>query len=140
MKDYAYSQVEWHYKGPFQNMPDDEEPNDAMVAAGDAEVEAMCILGLARLRWKHAYSWPDGSLYHYVQWDAEKQDLDKILNEAMSRIQCNQIKSFKLYPSDPKEDPHKADCKTLEDYFKMGRVEALEAAASKARKHIQAEA
>jgi hypothetical protein len=116
----TYSQIEWHYRGPFQNMPyDDDKPNGAMAAAGVAEQEAMCILGLAGLRWKHAYSWPDGSLYHYVQWDAEKQDLDMVLNETMSRIQLRQITGFKLYPSDPKEDPHKADCKTLEEYFKL---------------------
>jgi hypothetical protein len=116
--DFAYSQIEWHYRGPFQNIPLDGQ-DAATVAACDAEVEAMCILGLARLRWKHAYSWPDGSLYQYVQWDAEKQDLNTILNETMARIQLRQITGFKLYPADPKEDPHKADYKTLEEYFKL---------------------
>lgn len=115
----AYSQIEWHYRGPYQNIPTDDLREDgAMQANWNAEREAAAILTLAGLRWKHAYSWPDGSLYQYVQWDAEKQDLDKVLNEAMGRIQLRHITGYKLYPADADEDPHKSDCKTLEEYFK----------------------
>ena len=55
--------ADFYYPGPYTNMPDDDEETRS-AARYDALSEKK--LKKSGFKFAHAYSWPDGSLYKYI--------------------------------------------------------------------------
>jgi hypothetical protein len=73
-------QVQFQYPGPY-GWPEDV---DASQAYFKAEAIVLAALKKLRLEQKHAYGFPDGSMYKYVITDLPQAELEKILKEELT--------------------------------------------------------
>jgi len=63
-----YYQLSFYYPGPTVNIPSDSEcSRDASQANFDADDAISLRVKTAKLEMRHAYAWPDGSLYKYIR-------------------------------------------------------------------------
>jgi len=111
------------YEGPKDNgCPDDSEESEKAqraLTAAENEVDS----ALKGLETKHAYSWPDGSLYKYIRIDGPV-DIS-VLRQALAALLKPHptVKVIDVCESSADSNPHKG-CpycpewmKTLEEYF-----------------------
>lgn len=72
------------------------------------------LLDNARVEWKHAYAWPDGSLYVYIKDERDRLSLRDHLSIAFND---DNLAIRHLSPEQPDTKVFKANCETLEEYF-----------------------
>jgi hypothetical protein len=77
----------------------------------------MALLDAAKVKHKHAYSWPDGSLYRFVMTEKSKAELDVALLQAHGGDYNKLITRWDISEETPDKDPHKAYHDTLESYM-----------------------
>ena len=112
----AYFIVEFSYTGPRVNIISDnkatDDASDALIAADQLVMDKLQLE--QGIQCKHAYSWPDGSLYKYVKTDLEQEQLTQLLNRVFegSGIQVTSVAA-----NQPGDDPMKHGCRTLDEYF-----------------------
>lgn len=109
-----------HGKGLTITYYIDEDKANKQLVSAERIVEK--LLKEAGITFKHAYSYPDGSLYKYIKTDLDegqlRQTLERIFQGA--EVHVNQI-----YKSCPMENPYKfrkvdekcVEVKTLMEYF-----------------------
>lgn len=109
-----YYLLDFFYKGPFSNSGVGGGASRALVTAEKAVVKTLARGGFD---FRHAYSWPDGSLYFYLRTDLSGKEVEGQL-EAAFPIESN-VHVAKVHDALATENPHKHPCATLEDYFSM---------------------
>ena len=107
-----YYDVSFIYPGPTSNSIDDTF--DESMANLDAGRIVMNAGKTLQLNMKHAYGWPDGSLWKFIKTDLSIDTIRDSLNLA---LEDNNISVGVIVEKDPASDPWKAGSKTLEDYF-----------------------
>lgn len=72
--------IEFHYEGITDGIPSPlpySRVASKICMSYDRRIEK--ILTKANLKWRHAYSWPDGSIYKYVEFDGIWDSLLNVL-------------------------------------------------------------
>jgi hypothetical protein len=98
---------------------DEKKANQQLIKA-EKIVEA--ALKKTKLNFKHAYCYPDGSLYKYVKTDLTEERLRQVLTNA---LQGTKVGVGFIYKECPLSDPFKVKkvggqfvkCRTLWEYF-----------------------
>lgn len=98
---------------------DGDKANKQLMEA-DSTVEK--LLKEAGVNSKHAYGYPDGSLYKYIKTDLDEEQLRQTLEKI---FQGTDIRISQIYKSCPLEKPYKSrlvngkcvEVKTLMEYF-----------------------
>jgi hypothetical protein len=115
-----YYQISFNYRGPYDGYCVSKAANRALSAAYD---EADELLGLLRLRRKHAYSWPDGSLYFFVKTPLPQWELQVALDRRLRAFEPKHITAIEqIYIESPTKDPQKAYHRTLRSYLSLRGV------------------
>jgi len=110
-----YFNVSFSYQGPCVNIiGEDEASNRASDACQKADHIVTDTLKGASVRFKHAYAWPDGSLYKYVMTDLDQPELRQQLNKLFEN---SEVSISTIYESKPEDDPWKCGIKTVAEYF-----------------------
>lgn len=106
-----YFTVEFYYQGPFANFPDSTtHPEMQRLSAAESKAELGLVLN--KIQFKHAYSWPDGSLYKYIRTELSEEEMLKKLKDIFN---TPELGITKLYHEDSKEQTSSGD--TLEQRF-----------------------
>jgi hypothetical protein len=122
MPELAFYSIEWQYKGPYCNIPtDDERTKGATDGNWIADREARTVMTLASVEFEHQYSWPDGSLYYYIS-AYEDFDVKKALDEAMARVTREKLAGFALTRVLPTDECNKFGCRTVKEHFDLNRM------------------
>lgn len=122
---YHYYLLHFTYDGPRGRGPlggiDDPECSDACMDA-DLYVENVLerIEEIANIRFLHAYSWPDGSLYKYAKSAValDMSTFEMIWDEVTKGDEHMAGRVRAMTESSPNADPYKYNANTLEQYFK----------------------
>ena len=111
-----YFHFEFNYDGSIVNIVSDNDATHKasadLSAASNKAKEALNNLNIENL---HAYAWPDGSLYRFVRTEMEENELWKAVNQALPEG----VRISRIYSASADDDPHKMNCKTLEEYFNI---------------------
>lgn len=115
----TYYNVGFKYVGPRVNiLGDDDDP--ATLAADKAlrEAEKMLsdALAAADIDFRHAYAWPDGSLYKFVRTERSQTDLISDIELAL-KPHAARIGIGEVLAIDSAHDPQKSDVRTVAEYF-----------------------
>lgn len=117
---YAHGNYCVHGQGFNVQFHQDEELEDKLLQAAEAVVER--TLKALGLNYKHAYSFPDGSLYKYVKSDLGHTELCQLVIDALAG---SDVCVSTVFDELPESNPHKlvrrngewVEFKTLEEYF-----------------------
>lgn len=122
----SYFQLSFSYSGPVVNMlDDDEESVDASKANTAANKNAVIVLDRLKqdgkiIEHKHAYSWPDGSLYRFVSAPDTLDDsaLHSLVSKTIQTCRFqDDLRIMRVYCEKPDKDPNKVSYKTLAEYM-----------------------
>lgn len=120
-----FLQLEFWYDG-LKGDEESKECNAALIAAEEHTDLLSQRLETFYFHLKHAYSWPDGSLYKYLKVDAlpneSNEDTKKRVYHFLKDILqemglSDHLRVEKIYDAKPEDNPSKAGCKTLDEYF-----------------------
>jgi len=77
------------------------ETEECFKILSDAAVRADTLFNRADVNWRHAYAWPDGSLYYYVSSESGselRKKLDVLFNDSNEHL--NLISIEEIHESD----------------------------------------
>lgn len=138
-----YYSVDFYYRGPTCNIEDDEEGSaNRALSAAEKEVDVL-FKSIADVEMRHQYSWhasrrssggysarrllwwPDGSLYKYVRTDKlDAFSVDR-LRARIKELGLTIIDVSSVREVSSEENPWKAECKTLKEYFDFSIEERI---------------
>lgn len=104
-----YYQIEFDYYSSSFHTDSREAEEDLYIA----EKEVNRILKETKVLFKHAYCWPDGSLYKFVK--CTKEELEKVKDAFNNQSDICRIRNIR--EQEPTTNPYKHGCSTLEEYF-----------------------
>ena len=104
--------ADFRYRRDYQH--NDEIAANQVLGRAEADVEK--ILKNNKIKYKHAYSWPDGAL-KYIESDLPLNELQDFIQKAIDKMKGYVTQVFVSVAS-PDENPFKFGCNTLAQYMK----------------------
>jgi len=101
----------FYYPGPYCGVSCEGEAENKRLHSAEEYVEEQ--LRNHDIKFRHAYSWPDGSLYKYIQSDLE---LSALREQLLKFLGVGEVRLCQLDVTDPQEKPWKYNRRTRQEY------------------------